>query len=51
MSSTSPTPPRQLTLKAVLLGLVLSALLAGANAYLGMFAGLTVAASIPAAVI
>jgi putative OPT family oligopeptide transporter len=50
MSSTTPTP-RQLTLKAVLLGLVLSALLAGANAYLGMFAGLTVAAAIPAAVI
>ncbi len=34
-----------------MLGLVLSALLAGANAYLGLFAGLTVAASIPAAVI
>jgi putative OPT family oligopeptide transporter len=41
----------QLTLKAIVLGLVLSALLAGANAYLGLFAGLTVAASIPAAVI
>ncbi len=41
----------QLTVKATVLGLVLSALLAGANAYLGLFAGLTVAASIPAAVI
>jgi putative OPT family oligopeptide transporter len=33
------------------LGIVLSAVLAGANAYLGLFAGLTVSASIPAAVI
>jgi putative OPT family oligopeptide transporter len=45
----SPLP--QLTTKAVLLGIVLSAVLAGANAYLGLFAGLTVSASIPAAVI
>jgi putative OPT family oligopeptide transporter len=37
--------------KATILGLVLAILLAGANAYLGMFAGLTVAAAIPAAVI
>ncbi|HMB73961.1 MAG TPA: oligopeptide transporter, OPT family, partial [Gammaproteobacteria bacterium] len=41
----------QLTLKAIALGIVLSAVLAGANAYLGLFAGLTVSASIPAAVI
>ena len=41
----------QLTVKATVLGLLLSALLAGANAYLGLFAGLTVSASIPAAVI
>jgi putative OPT family oligopeptide transporter len=41
----------QLTVKAVLLGVILSAVLAGANAYLGLFAGLTVSASIPAAVI
>lgn len=41
----------QLTVKAVVLGVLLSAVLAGANAYLGMFAGLTVSASIPAAVI
>ncbi len=39
------------TLKAVLLGVLLSAVLAGANAYLGLFAGMTVSASIPAAVI
>ncbi|MGD2167635.1 MAG: OPT/YSL family transporter, partial [Gammaproteobacteria bacterium] len=41
----------QLTVKAIALGIVLSAILAGANAYLGLFAGLTVSASIPAAVI
>ena len=41
----------QLTVKAILLGIVLSMVLAGANAYLGLFAGMTVSASIPAAVI
>jgi putative OPT family oligopeptide transporter len=46
-----PAPLPQLTIKATVLGLILSALLAGANAYLGMFAGLTVSASIPSAVI
>jgi putative OPT family oligopeptide transporter len=44
-------PPPQLTVKAVVLGIVLSMILAGANAYLGLFAGMTVSASIPAAVI
>jgi putative OPT family oligopeptide transporter len=41
----------EITLKAVLLGLILSAVLAGANAYLGLKVGMTVSASIPAAVI
>ena len=41
----------ELTLKAVLLGAVLSIILSAANAYFGLFAGLTVSASIPAAVI
>ena len=41
----------EITFKAVVLGVVLSMLLAGANAYLGLFAGMTVSASIPAAVI
>jgi putative OPT family oligopeptide transporter len=41
----------ELTAKALVLGIVLSMVLAGANAYLGLFAGLTVSASIPAAVI
>jgi putative OPT family oligopeptide transporter len=44
-------PLPQLTPKAIILGVALSAVLAGANAYLGLFAGLTVSASIPAAVI
>ena len=41
----------EITAKAVVLGFVLSAVLAGANAYLGLKVGLTVSASIPAAVI
>ena len=41
----------EITFKAVILGIVLSMVLAGANAYLGLFAGMTVSASIPAAVI
>jgi putative OPT family oligopeptide transporter len=41
----------EITVKALILGVLLSALLAGANAYLGLKVGLTVSASIPAAVI
>ena len=41
----------EITLKACMLGIILSMVLAGANAYLGLFAGMTVSASIPAAVI
>ncbi|MEJ2050566.1 MAG: oligopeptide transporter, OPT family, partial [Calditrichota bacterium] len=41
----------EITIKAVVLGVILSIVLAGANAYLGLFAGMTVSASIPAAVI
>ena len=41
----------EITIKAVILGITLSVVLAGANAYLGLFAGMTVSASIPAAVI
>jgi putative OPT family oligopeptide transporter len=41
----------EITVKALALGVVLSLVLAGANAYLGLFAGMTVSASIPAAVI
>ena len=41
----------ELTVRAVLLAIFLSMLLAAANAYLGLFAGMTVSASIPAAVL
>lgn len=41
----------ELTLRALLLGSILSAVLGAANAYLGLFAGMTVSASIPAAVL
>ncbi|UCD37526.1 MAG: oligopeptide transporter, OPT family [Fidelibacterota bacterium] len=41
----------EITLKAVILGIILAVLLGAANAYLGLFAGMTVSASIPAAVI
>ncbi|NQV49444.1 MAG: oligopeptide transporter, OPT family [Candidatus Marinimicrobia bacterium] len=44
-------PLSEITVKAVLLGIILSMVLAGANAYLGLFAGMTASASIPAAVI
>ncbi len=41
----------EITVKSVILGILLSVILAAANAYLGLFAGMTVSASIPAAVI
>ncbi|HVC09788.1 MAG TPA: oligopeptide transporter, OPT family [Elusimicrobiota bacterium] len=41
----------EITVKAVVLAVLLTVILAGANAYLGLFAGMTVSASIPAAVI
>jgi putative OPT family oligopeptide transporter len=41
----------ELTVGVIVLGSLLSVILAGANAYLGMFAGMTVSASVPAAVI
>lgn len=49
-SNTDPAQP-ELTLRALLLGAALSAVMAAANAYLGLFAGMTVSASIPAAVV
>ena len=44
-------PLLEITIKSVILGILLSVILAAANAYLGLFAGMTVSASIPAAVI
>jgi len=40
----------ELTLKAVLVGMFLAVILGAANAYLGLYAGLTVSAAIPGAV-
>jgi putative OPT family oligopeptide transporter len=48
----SPTPvPAQLTPRAVILAIVLAVVLAAANTYLGLFAGMTIASAIPAAVV
>ncbi len=44
------TPMKELTLRAVLVGIVLSMVMGAANVYLGLKAGMTVSASIPAAV-
>ena len=42
---------REFTLRAVLLGLLMTVVLGAANAYLGLRAGITIAATYPAAVI
>src|ERR1700683_3939207 len=42
---------KEFTLRAVLLGLVMTVVLGAANAYLGLHAGQTIAATYPAAVI
>jgi uncharacterized oligopeptide transporter (OPT) family protein len=44
-------PIAEVTVKAFVLGVVLAVILGAANAYLGLFAGMTVSASIPAAVV
>ena len=59
MSQTEPHKPyvssstnlAEITLKSILLGGFLAVVLGAANMYLGLFAGLTVSASVPAAVI
>ena len=51
VSESSNAPPRELTLRSIALGIALALVLGAANAYLGLYAGLTVSASIPAAVI
>ena len=42
---------REFTLRALLLGLVMTVILGAANAYLGLRAGITIAATYPAAVV
>jgi len=44
-------PVPQMTVRAVILSIVLAMILAAANTYLGLFAGLTIASAIPAAVV
>jgi len=50
MNATAVSPP-QLTTRAVVLAIVLAMILAAANTYLGLFAGMTIASAIPAAVV
>jgi putative OPT family oligopeptide transporter len=45
-----PAPP-QLSARAIILAVVLAMILAAANTYLGLFAGMTIASAIPAAVV
>jgi putative OPT family oligopeptide transporter len=47
----SSVSPPQLTTRAVVLAIVLAMILAAANTYLGLFAGMTIASAIPAAVV
>jgi OPT family oligopeptide transporter len=51
VQTTVKQPPPEMTVKAVSLGIFLAFVFGSANAYLGMKAGQTVAATIPAAVI
>jgi putative OPT family oligopeptide transporter len=48
---TPAAAPPQLTFRAVLLAIILAMVLAAANTYLGLFAGMTIASAIPAAVV
>ena len=50
MDNNSTSVP-ELNIKVVILGLVLSVVMGSANVYLGLKAGMTVSASIPAAVV
>ncbi len=47
----STPAPRQLSARAIILSIILAMILAAANTYLGLFAGLTIATAIPAAVV
>ncbi len=47
----NPPETRQLTARAIILSVILAMILAAANTYLGLFAGLTIATAIPAAVV
>lgn len=49
--TTKAAPVLELTIRAAILGLILSVVMGAANVYLGLKAGMTVSASIPAAVV
>jgi putative OPT family oligopeptide transporter len=49
--NTTGKPVPQLTARAIILSVILAMILAAANTYLGLFAGLTIATAIPAAVV
>ena len=51
MNMPATQAPPQLTPRAIILSVVLAMILAAANTYLGLFAGLTIATAIPAAVV
>jgi putative OPT family oligopeptide transporter len=51
MNTPATQSPPQLTPRAIILSIVLAMILAAANTYLGLFAGLTIATAIPAAVV
>ena len=51
MNTTTTASPPQMTLRAIVLAILLAMLLGAGNAYIGLFAGLTIASAIPAAVI
>ncbi len=50
-TANAQSAPREITARAIVLGIGLALILGAANAYLGLYAGMTVSASIPAAVI
>ncbi|QDV08917.1 OPT oligopeptide transporter protein [Planctomycetes bacterium Poly30] len=50
-TQSAPEAPRpELTVRAIVLGLILAVVMGAANVYVGLYAGMTVSASIPAAV-
>jgi len=51
MNTETGKPVPQLTARAIILSVILAMILAAANTYLGLFAGLTIATAIPAAVV
>lgn len=51
MNNATSQPGPQLTPRAIILSIVLAMVLVAANTYLGLFAGLTIATAIPAAVV